>query len=363
MTDLLDPLGMDESPEESSEASGASGSKKQKKERNAKELRPRHRDKSKDGGLGAYLQKRRIEQNTKKSSVNRVGTFDADEEIDEDEIISVYMPHRRARRLAAFLLRMDKLRLFLLCALLIIGGLFILSFMQEKMGNFTINLDRLELYRKGISISEDGNFTYPTSRLSAAPVIDATNISIHDLPAGLESVDGDHNGINYVAYTYYVRNAGKEDVGYRATLRLESAAKGAEEAVRVAVWHNNEPKVVYAEPAKRGGDEDGCVSFENHDTVVSFEEQDFLVGNVDKFTVVIWMEGDDPECIDDIVGGSIEFSMKIDAFNEDDTTLFWKFIKDIKDTLKGDRPINAAGTESPDIIYDNVTWETRRNQF
>ena len=41
---------------------------------------------------------------------------------------------------------------------------------------------------------------------------------------------------NYMAYTYYLRNAGKEDLGYVASITLDSCSKGAEEAVRVAVW-------------------------------------------------------------------------------------------------------------------------------
>ena len=31
---------------------------------------------------------------------------------------------------------------------------------------------------------------------------------------------------------------------------------------------------------------------------------------IDKFTVVIWLEGEDPECINDILGGSLEMAMK-----------------------------------------------------
>lgn len=41
---------------------------------------------------------------------------------------------------------------------LAVAVLFIAAFAQEKMGNFTINLNRLELYRKGISIADNGNF-------------------------------------------------------------------------------------------------------------------------------------------------------------------------------------------------------------
>ena len=283
---------------------------------------------------------------------------------DMEDIVSMYMPHRKRRKLGAALLRLDKLQLLLLTLMLVVCILFVTAFMQEKMGNFTINLNRLELYRKGISISESGSFEKATARLTANTVKDATNISIDDLPDNLDGIEGDHNGKNYMAYTYYVRNAGKEDLGYVATITLDSCAKGAEQAVRVAVWRNGK-RVVYAEPAADGGDEEGCTSFESDTLVCTYEEENFLVGNVDRYTIVIWMEGDDPECVDSIIGGSVEFSMHIDADYDDETNLVWKFVKDIKDTLSGDKQINASGNEAPNDSYysdKEITWNTRRNK-
>lgn len=287
------------------------------------------------------------------------------DDVDPETIVSMYVPHRKRKRIGAALLRMDRLHLILVSMMLAVTILFIIAFSQEKMGNFTINLNRLELYRKGISISETGEFEDATAKLTATSIKDATNISIEDLPDNLdEGEQGSHNGKSYMAYTYYVRNAGKEDLGYIARITLDSCAKGAEEAVRVAVWRNGE-RIVYAEPAKDGNPEEGCENFESDDIVCSYHEADFLVGNVDRYTIVIWMEGDDPECVDSIIGGSVQFSMHIDADTDDNTSLLWKFVKDIKDTLTGDKPINAAGNEAPNDSYYSdreITWENRRNK-
>lgn len=285
-------------------------------------------------------------------------------DVDPETLVSMYLPHRKRRKLGAALLQLDRMHLLLLGLLLAVAVLFIVAFAQEKMGNFTINLNRLELYRKGISISETGDFKDATARLTASAVQDATNISIEDLPDNLDEEEGDHNGKNYMAYTYYVRNAGKEDLGYKARITLDSCAKGAEDAVRVAVWRNG-TRVVYAEPAADGGDESGCTSFESDEVVCTYDEPNFLVGNVDRYTIVIWMEGDDPECVDSIIGGSVQFSMHIDADYDDETSLVWKFITDIKDTLTGDKPINASGNEAPNDSYYSdrgITWDTRRNK-
>ena len=286
------------------------------------------------------------------------------DDLDPEDIVSMYIPHRRRKKIGAALLRMDKLHLTLLSMLLLVAVLFIFAFMQEKMGNFTINLNRLELYRKGISIADNGDFNGATARLTASTVEDATNISIDDLPEDIDDLDGSHNGKNYMAYTYYVRNAGKEDLGYKASITLDSCAKGAEKAVRVAVWRNGE-RVVYAAPATDGGEENGCKNFKSDDVVCTYTEKKFLVGNVDRYTIVIWMEGDDPECVDSIIGGSVEFSMKIDADYKDETSLLAKFVQDIKDTLTGNKPINAAGNDAPNDSYytdKEITWKNRRNK-
>lgn len=286
-------------------------------------------------------------------------------DVDPEKIVSMYRPHRRRRMIGAALLRMDRLRLILMGMMLLVVLLFIAAFAQEKMGNFTINLDRLELYRRGISIADNGDFDNATARLQAAMVKDATNISIDDLPKDLDSAkDGSHNGKNYMAYTYYVRNAGKEDLSYIARVTLDSCAKGAEKAVRVAVWRNGK-RTLFAAPAKNGGSEKDCTNFKSDDVVCEYEEKNFLVGNVDKYTVVIWMEGDDPECVDSIIGGSVELSMHIDTDFDDNTSLLWKFVQDIKDTLTKNKPINAAGNEAPNDSYytdKKITWKNRRNK-
>ena len=285
-------------------------------------------------------------------------------DVDPETLVSMYLPHRKRRKLGAALLQLDRMHLLLLGLLLAVAVLFIAAFAQEKMGNFTINLNRLELYRKGISIADNGDFDGATARLVANTVQDATNISIDDIPADVDGVDGGHNGKNYMAYTYYVRNAGKEDLGYIASITLDSCAKGAEKAVRIAVYQNGE-RIVYAAPADDGGTEDGCENFLSDKIVCQYENKDFLVGDVDRYTIVIWMEGDDPDCVDAIIGGSVQFSMSIDADYDDHTSLLWKYVKDIKDTLVQDKPISAAGNEAPNGSYypdRKITWDTRRNK-
>ncbi len=285
------------------------------------------------------------------------------QDLDPEAVISMYRPNRRIKRFGAALLRLDKIKTLMLALVALVVILFVVAFTQEQMGNFTINLDRLELYRRGINIAADGNFTDPTARLTAGSLQDATNTTLADLPADLDEIDGDHNGRNYVAYTYYVRNSGKETVNYKASVELENASKGAEKAVRVAVWKNGE-RTIYAAPAADGGAEPECETFVSDTVACVYEEEAFEVGFVDKYTVVIWLEGEDPECTDEIVGGSLQFKMNIDAIEDSDTGLLAKMIKDIKDRIRGNTSIGVGGADSgPDYYKDSeITWETRRNQ-
>ncbi len=254
------------------------------------------------------------------------------DEVDPESIVSMYLPHRKAKKNRCGTAATGQVNLALLGMLLLVVVLFIAAFMQEKMGNFTINLDRLELYRKGISIADNGDFDGATARLTATTVADATNISIEDLPADLDDVEGAHNGKNYMAYTYYVRNAGKEDLGYIARITLDSCAKERKmpSALRYGETENGLSMPNRLPMAAR---KQAVPVLNQRIQSVSYEEKDFLVGNVDKYTIVIWMEGDDSECVDSIIGGSVQFSMRIDADYDDDTSLLSKFYADIKDTL------------------------------
>ena len=77
---------------------------------------------------------------------------------------------------------------------------------------------------------------------------------VYESYEAIDKVYGDHNGTNYLAYTFAVRNAGEEipggedaTVDYLASLEVVTAYKGADEAIRVMVFINGKP-TVYAKP-------------------------------------------------------------------------------------------------------------------
>ena len=55
--------------------------------------------------------------------------------------------------------------------------------------------------------------------------------------------------------------------------------------------------------------EPNTTPFHSIDKVMSQTNEAFEVGSVDKYTIVVWLEGNDPECIDNIIGGRVRLEM------------------------------------------------------
>ena len=53
---------------------------------------------------------------------------------DPEDVVSMYIPHRKRRKIGAALLQLDRMQLLLVGLLLLVAILFITAFMQEKMG-------------------------------------------------------------------------------------------------------------------------------------------------------------------------------------------------------------------------------------
>ena len=192
----------------------------------------------------------------------------------------------------------------------VLAILFIISMLVTKWGDLVIEIDRPAI-AKGFTLSETEDFADKTVSLSAKQALDVTNITYNWLPTDLDtSKDGEHNGENYVAYTFYLRNDGEEAIDYDAVLDVTGVAKSADEAVRVMVYKNGEPSI-YAKGKydDREQPETDATKFESDTVVMSAKSTDFKVGDIDKYTVVIWIEGNDTECIDDIRDGYVRMRM------------------------------------------------------
>jgi hypothetical protein len=199
----------------------------------------------------------------------------------------------------------------LLVILLIFYGAAMLF--AEKSG-FTVAISDDKEDKAAISLSESADFSSPTVRLDAGGIAEMTNISVLDLPESFESEGGRHNGANYLAYTFYLKNSGTEAADIRSELNIKSALYGAEDAIRVRVYRNGND-TTYAKLAKNGEPEYNTTPFAENRKVFSVVEEDVDPEEIIKYTIVVWFDGDDPECVDDIKGGQVKMSM---TFSLDD---------------------------------------------
>ena len=136
------------------------------------------------------------------------------------------------------------------------------------------------------------------------------NISINWINKDVDTEkNGSHNGNNYIAYSFYVINYGIETVNYWYEVSIEELEKEVDDAIRIMIFKNGE-KTVYAKKNKTTlKPEKDTKEFYSDSLAVLEEVENFKSGDKDRYTIVIWLEGDDPDCIDKIIGGKIKLRM------------------------------------------------------
>ena len=62
------------------------------------------------------------------------------------------------------------------------------------------------------------------------------------------------------------------------------------------------------------------ISFVDNDTVVQGVQYGVAPTDVHKYTVVIWLEGDDPDCTDELIGGHVGMEVSMRLASEPETS-------------------------------------------
>lgn len=199
-----------------------------------------------------------------------------------------------------------------LLLLVIFSIIYFILYILYSKGNFIVSLDKNENNRKNIFLSESGNLDDLTIELQAKSLDYMDNISVNWINPNVDDEgNGSHNGQNYIAYTFYVINYGSEIVNYWYQINLTEVIKNVDKAIRVMVIHNGEKTIYGKKNDKTNKAEEGTEKFYSDTIAVLNEVKDFKPQEKDKFTVVIWIEGDDPDCTNDLIGGEIRMEMNI----------------------------------------------------
>ena len=181
---------------------------------------------------------------------------------------------------------------------------------SEDTENFTVTTDS----ENEIVIYEELENKHFQKTLSSDDIEFFSIISENWLPKDINNQrEGSHNGEYYIAYTFYAENVGQNTINYWTTIEIDEVLRNMDEAIRVTVFKNDN-KVVYAKNNSLTGlAEVDTVPFYDENTVMQELTENFKVGDIDKYTVVIWLDGNDSDAVDDLIGGRIKMHMNITA--------------------------------------------------
>lgn len=198
----------------------------------------------------------------------------------------------------------------LISSLFLIIIYFILRVVYQQ-GAFTVSLDQNFSKKSGIIIYEKLKEKDSRTVLKAEKLEFMDNISINWLPNNLNTeAEGSHNGDNYIAYTFYVENNGSETINYWYTLVVDDVIRDVDKAIRIMIYQNGE-RTVYAKRNSNGNAEANTEAFYSENLACVEQRSSFKPNDIDKYTIVIWIEGDDPDCIDDLIGGEMKMHLEI----------------------------------------------------
>lgn len=200
-----------------------------------------------------------------------------------------------------------KLAVILLLLLLLI--LYFVIGIVYNSGNFSITLDKNLYLDNGIIIYDDFQYkVYRTELLAKAP---ETFNSIKEiwLPEEIKDYEGgSHNGDSYLVYTFYIENTGDEIASYTREVVIDDVIKNVDAAIRVRIYKNGE-YLTYAKLSSEGEVEPNTVPFIDDKIIMSEDVTNFKPNDIDKYTIVLWIEGEDPDCTDNILGGEFKVRM------------------------------------------------------
>ncbi len=209
------------------------------------------------------------------------------------------------------IIKITRIALLVFISLLFIT--YIVMGIVYNRGNFSITLDKNLYFEKGIIIYDDTNYKVFRTELYAKTIDYFDDISSKWLPKDLNDYDGSHNGDNYIAYSFYIENIGEAVQDYWSEVIIDDVIKNVDEAVRIRVYKNGE-YLTYAKMGANKKPEKDTISFQDDSLVTMDHVENFKPGDINKYTIVIWLEGTDPECTDNILGGEIKLHM---AFNSE----------------------------------------------
>ena len=231
--------------------------------------------------------------------------------------------------------------IFCLVFLLVLTGF---TLYGDRAGNFAVVLkeDKVKIaacLTKDFASDQTSHFDVP-----GVEYLSAT--TYHALPDSLSQGIGVKNDENkkYMAFSFYLLNLTERDINYDILVEITDELAGTKnenyrpsDALRFLILEESELNdelegnkslkedgTVYArqEDSQEGLDElnaanypeDKVTYFEKGSEIIQCKENALALGAVKKYTVVMWLEGYDISCTNELIGGRLKMQMNICAY-------------------------------------------------
>jgi archaellum component FlaG (FlaF/FlaG flagellin family) len=190
----------------------------------------------------------------------------------------------------------------------------IITYYGQNAGNFVMEIDP-NAYRRGIVLSADEEFLSPSPRLLSDAIINVRDMTYDWLKID-EAIATDGNyadpDYKYIAYTLYIQNIGDETCDVNMNATIVSLQKGLDGAIRFLVIEDETLEKMYMKPdtvETEYVDMPEAEHFVSDITIMNGEITNFKPYQIKKYTIIVWLEGQDPDCTDEILGGKIKLRL------------------------------------------------------
>lgn len=206
-----------------------------------------------------------------------------------------------------------------------------LTYYGQNSGNFVMSVDE-DAFKRGIAISDKKDFSTQNRWLTADPVEDVrdTTLAFIDIEE-IINTEGAYKQTrsNYLAYTFFLTNVGSEATPVDYEVVITNQSKDIAEAIRVLIIVDgeiayNEQGIRYVEydtysmyqapdlhDIQYIGDLANFKLFKSSDIICQEVISNLRPGQTKKISVMMWLEGEDPECIETLASAKIKISMNL----------------------------------------------------
>jgi len=196
----------------------------------------------------------------------------------------------------------------------------LISIYGKNVGGLLIALDYKTQY--ALSLSETETFEDKTTLLNVKGIGNLRDVTYADVPENIEEGSGQKSDTDsnpkYFAYSFYLKNESEVAVGYNVDAVIVRESKDISSAVRVMIITDGD-REIYAKAKSDGTPETHLgpevrkpyvtTPFVGQGKVCSYQVPTIGVNEVKKYTIVLWLEGWDEQCTNDILGAYFQLDL------------------------------------------------------